>query len=140
VKESNIRSKIVDELRRQGLFAFAVETGLVTAGVPDVCTTGEKTCWYEIKYVRSFPAREDTVIYKGLMRPVQINWWKEYAAAEGSNYNLIVRVFETYYLFPGWATQTINTWNAKDYNTNCHYRCQSRSVDWLRLLNLKGED
>jgi hypothetical protein len=134
MKESTIRQRIMEECRRRGLFAFPIETGLIYGGIPDLCITGEKTIWLELKWVTTWPVRASTPVKRDLLRPAQVNWMRDYLRHGGRNAAVFARVGDEYFLFPASIAHRLNEWTQEEYRKEALCSFQVRGGNWSILF------
>lgn len=130
MKEATIRRRLLEECRRRRLFAFPIETGMVYGGIPDLCITGRKTVWVELKWITRWPVRDTTPVKRGLLRPAQVNWMREYVEKGGVDAWIFVRVFDTYFLIHSALAEGVNGWVKEDYGQLAALSCPVRGCSW----------
>jgi hypothetical protein len=126
------------ECRTRKLFAFPIETGMVYGGIPDLCITGEKTVWIELKWVTRWPVRESTPVSRTLLRPAQVNWMRDYLKYGGRDAWVFVRVFEEYFLFPAAIAHRLNEWTQDVYRKEAMCSFPVRGGNWNLLFEEIG--
>lgn len=135
MKEATIRQRVMEECRKRKLFAFPIETGLVYGGVPDLCITGERTIWVELKWVIRWPVRDTTVVAKDLLRSAQKNWMVDYEEAGGSQSWILVRVDDSFFLFPGRVARAIGDFTRHGYEENAVWVSPVRGTHWVGFFD-----
>jgi hypothetical protein len=128
----------MEECRKRGLFAFPIETGLIYGGIPDLCITGEKTIWLELKWVTTWPVRASTPVKRDMLRPAQVNWMRDYHRQGGRDAWIFVRVNDEFFLFNGLAAENINQWTQEHYRVDSFHTFAVRGGNWTKLFSELG--
>lgn len=129
----------MEECKKRRLFAFPIETGLVYGGVPDTCITGRSTIWIELKWVTRWPVRESTPVKRDLLRPAQKNWIDDYLSHGGQRAWVLVRVHDSYFLFPGLVANRLGEFTRADYEAEARWISTVRGADWSGFFRSIGD-
>lgn len=138
MKEATIRQRFLEECRKRNLFAFPIETGMVYGGIPDICITGRKTVWVELKWVIRWPVKAETIVKRDLLRPAQINWMRDYDKDGGTDAWLFVRVEDVYFLFDHSAALWMNQWTKGDFVNKSVLFAPVRGTAWDAIFEEMG--
>ena len=124
----------MEECRNRRLFAFPIETGLIYGGIPDLCITGAKTVWIELKWVTTWPVKAATPVKRDLLRPAQVNWMRDYFAKGGKDAWIFLRVGDEYFLLNGMVAESLNRWTQEHIRVDSYLTFPVRGGDWSKLF------
>lgn len=138
MKESNVRSYVIDKIEKHGGgFAEAIENS-AGVGIADIsyCIFG-KEGWIECKYTRQWPVRNSTPVLGDCLRPSQKIWFRKRLEARSPRLYIFARVEDSLFLFPGALWEGLPTLTRPDMHTYAWWSCETlHTAQWGKFIDI----